>query len=174
MDVLWGNCSVICGMYERGKEVIQEWLWQPGLSRAPRLAFQTRMWEICFYQVLCHDFSYVITSLRETKSQQNSKMCNSLRSPPPLIDTKSTGDTHPSVSRLGFELLLYLLQFHCTRGLQYPKQSDRRLTGSSLLSGLNTKDLTEMCHKDHLFGGTLCLSQSKRNFEIRRWDCLTK
>jgi len=22
MDVLWGNCSVLCKMYERGKEVI--------------------------------------------------------------------------------------------------------------------------------------------------------
>jgi len=29
-------------------------------------------------------------------------------------------------------------QSHCTRGLQYPKQSDRRLTGSSLLTGFDT------------------------------------
>jgi len=42
IDVLWGNCSVICKMYERGKEVVREWLCQPGLSRAPRLVFQTR------------------------------------------------------------------------------------------------------------------------------------
>ena len=39
MNVLWWNCSVLCRMYERGKEVIREWLWQPGLSRAPRLVF---------------------------------------------------------------------------------------------------------------------------------------
>ena len=24
MDVLWGNCSVLCRMYERGKEVTRE------------------------------------------------------------------------------------------------------------------------------------------------------
>jgi len=23
MDVLWGNCSVLCGTYERGKEVVR-------------------------------------------------------------------------------------------------------------------------------------------------------
>ena len=37
MAVSWGNCSVLCRMYERGKEVEREWLCQPGLSRAPRL-----------------------------------------------------------------------------------------------------------------------------------------
>jgi len=41
MDLLWRRCSVLCRMYERGKEVVREWLWQPGLSRAPRLGFQT-------------------------------------------------------------------------------------------------------------------------------------
>jgi len=37
MAVLWWNCSVLCRMWERGKEVVREWLWQPGLSRALRL-----------------------------------------------------------------------------------------------------------------------------------------
>jgi len=41
MDVLWRNCSVLCRMYERVKEVVWEWSWQPGLSREPRLGFQT-------------------------------------------------------------------------------------------------------------------------------------
>ena len=37
MAVSWWNCSVLCRMWERGKEVIREWFWQPGLSRALRL-----------------------------------------------------------------------------------------------------------------------------------------
>ena len=41
MDVLWAYCSVLCRMYERSKEVTREWLWQPGLPRAPRLGFET-------------------------------------------------------------------------------------------------------------------------------------
>ena len=32
---------------------------------------------------------------------------------------------------------LHLIQSHCSRGQQYPKQSDRRLTGSRLLTGLS-------------------------------------
>ena len=36
-------------------------------------------------------------------------------------------------------VILHLLQSHCTRGLQYPKQSDRRLTGSRLLPGFNNR-----------------------------------
>jgi len=35
-------------------------------------------------------------------------------------------------------LRLYLLQFHYTRGLKYPKKSDRRLTGSGLPAGFYT------------------------------------
>ena len=36
-------------------------------------------------------------------------------------------------------LTFYLVQSHCTRGLQYPNQSDRRLIGSKqLLPGFNT------------------------------------
>jgi len=34
---------------------------------------------------------------------------------------------------------LHLLQSHCTKGLQHPKQSDRRLTGSILLPGFDTE-----------------------------------
>jgi len=37
-----------------------------------------------------------------------------------------------------------LLQSHCTRGLQYPKQSDRRLTWSRLLQGFYTEHLTPL------------------------------
>ena len=33
---------------------------------------------------------------------------------------------------------LHLLQSHCTRGPQYPKQGDRRLTGLRLLAGFST------------------------------------
>jgi hypothetical protein len=40
MDVLWGKCSVLCRMYERGKEVSRECLCQQGLSRAPRLVLK--------------------------------------------------------------------------------------------------------------------------------------
>jgi len=36
-------------------------------------------------------------------------------------------------------VILHLLQSHCTRGLQYPKQSDGRLTLSRLLIGSDTK-----------------------------------
>ena len=57
IDVFWRRCSVLCRMYERGKEVVREWLWQSGLSRALSLDFkllsahatvrleQTRIWE---------------------------------------------------------------------------------------------------------------------------------
>ena len=34
---------------------------------------------------------------------------------------------------------VHLLQSHCTRGLQYPMHSVRRLTGSRLMPGFNTK-----------------------------------
>jgi len=34
---------------------------------------------------------------------------------------------------------VHLLQPHCTRGLQYPKQSNRRLTGSRLQPGFYTQ-----------------------------------
>jgi len=81
MDVLWGNCSVLCRMYERGKEVVRECLWQPGLSRAPRLGFQTVQWKRYLGHVLCHDFSGVSTNLREKKSRQTLKTCTRRVSP---------------------------------------------------------------------------------------------
>jgi len=40
-------------------------------------------------------------------------------------------------SRIKSAFFWHLLQSHCTRGLQYPKQSDWRLTGSRLPPGLN-------------------------------------
>ena len=36
---MWRWCSVMCRLYECGFEVMREWLWQTGLSRAPRLGF---------------------------------------------------------------------------------------------------------------------------------------
>jgi len=39
MEVSWGRCSVLCRMYERGKEVVRQLLSQPGLSRAPSWFF---------------------------------------------------------------------------------------------------------------------------------------
>ena len=51
MDVLWGDCSVLCRMYEHGKVVVRECLSQPKLSRAPRLVFQTRVWKLYFHHV---------------------------------------------------------------------------------------------------------------------------
>ena len=59
-------------MYERGKEVVREWLWQPGLSRAPRLGFQTRMCKQDIQHVM--PSVSVSTTLREKKSQQTSKI----------------------------------------------------------------------------------------------------
>ena len=38
-DVLWGRSSVLCRMYERGKEVVRHLFSQPGLSRAPSWVF---------------------------------------------------------------------------------------------------------------------------------------
>jgi len=108
MDVLWGNCSVLCGMYERGKVVVREWLCQSGLSKAPRLVFQIRMWKLYFHHVLWqhkHDFSYVVTSWREKKSQQTSKMCTR-RGLPPHIDTgKCCLSPTPRVTRARVVLL---------------------------------------------------------------------
>jgi len=43
MNVLWGNCSVLCRMYEGGEAVAREGLCQPGISKALRLGFQTRV-----------------------------------------------------------------------------------------------------------------------------------
>ena len=79
----WGSCSVLCRMYERGKGVVREWLCQPGLSRAPRLGFQTRMLKLYLHHVLWHDFSYVVTSLREKKRRQTSEILFAEVAPPP-------------------------------------------------------------------------------------------
>jgi len=40
-------------MYERGFEVVREWLWQPGVSRAPKFGFLK----------LKRDIQYVIPSI---------------------------------------------------------------------------------------------------------------
>ena len=52
-----------------GTEVVREWLWQPGLSKAPRSDFQTRSADSPgAYRVFR-------PALREKQSQQKSKMC---------------------------------------------------------------------------------------------------
>jgi len=55
----------------------------------------------------------------------------------PYCKTKTFVCTVPEIWSYGLRTLvtLHLLQSHCTRGLQYPKQSDWRLTGSSKAAG---------------------------------------
>ena len=82
--VLWGNCSVLCKMYQRGKEVVREWLWQPGISRAPRLGFQTPQFKRDIQHVMS-SVSVIAFCEREQKSAEF-KNIYSPRSPSPLID----------------------------------------------------------------------------------------
>jgi len=39
MDVLWGRCSILCKMYERGEEVVREWFWQQGAIKSAEVEF---------------------------------------------------------------------------------------------------------------------------------------
>jgi len=84
MDVLWGNCSVLCRMYGRGKVVVREWLCQPGLSRAPRLGFQTPKFKRDIQHVM-PSVNVITFSEREEESADFKNM-DSPRSPPSLID----------------------------------------------------------------------------------------
>ena len=89
----WMCCEEVVACYlrmcKRGKEVVRGWLWQPELSRAPRLVFQTRhanwLWALP-------------VALRENKCQQNSKICTRLGPPHPLIDTDTCCLPPPSVA----------------------------------------------------------------------------
>ena len=79
MDVLWGNSGILRRMYGRGKVVVRVWLWQPGLSRAPRLVFRTPK---CYAAVRpCGNIS------ERQKESAEFKNMYSPRSPPTLIDT---------------------------------------------------------------------------------------
>jgi len=98
MGVLWGRCKILCRMYVRGKEVVREWLWQPGQSRAPRLVFQTLRFK--------RDIQYVIPSVNViTFSEREEELpaaeftkIYSPRSLSPLIDMDKCGLTPPPVS----------------------------------------------------------------------------